>query len=81
MSAAAAFSRVARRLEALELQTLRALCVRQHDEIARLRAQLVDAEQAAEHWCDNARDLQIHLCELTDATPGITKQGRLVVSA
>lgn len=81
MSAPAAFSRVARRLEALELQTLRALCERQHEEIALLRAQLAAADQAAESWRDDALDLQIQLCELTHARPGITKEGRLVVSA
>lgn len=70
---------VARRLEALELQSLRTLCEKQHEEIARLSEQLALAEQEAEFWREDALGLQAQLCELTKGAPGMTRDGRLVV--
>lgn len=77
---AAAVARVARRLEALELQTLRSLCEKQHAEIDRLREHVDRAEEVAEFWREEAIELQQQLCEVTDGRPGLTQGGRLFVT-
>lgn len=78
---AAAVAQVARRLEALELQTLRSLCEKQHAEIDRLREHVDRAEEVAEFWREEALELQEQLCEVTNGRLGLTQGGHLVVTA
>lgn len=69
---------VARRLNELELQTLRAVVEQQHAEIERLRGELAWATEAAESWRDDALRMMEEACADGTREPGITIGGALV---
>ena len=70
---------IARRLEAVELNSLRERCEQQHAEIERLRADLAFAEQAAESWRDDALKMMEDACANGSHTAGLTRSGALVL--
>lgn len=69
---------VARRLHAMELETLRASVERLHEENERLRQQLYWAEDAADSWRDDALRMMEEACADGSRTPGLTIDGALV---
>lgn len=69
---------VARRLNELELQTLRAVVEQQHAAIERLRGELAWATEAAESWRDDALRMMEDACTDGSCEPGITIGGALV---
>ena len=74
-----AIAAIARRLHAVELDSLRARCEQQHAEIERLRADLAFAEQAAESWRDDALKMMKDACADGSHTAGLTRAGALVL--
>lgn len=70
---------LARRLDALALDQLRAECARLAAENETLRDHLVLAEERADFWCREAMHLQQELCQQRHAHPGITPTGHLVL--
>lgn len=69
---------VARRLHAMELETLRASVERLHAENERLRQELYWAENAAESWRDEALRMMEEACADGSRAPGLTINGALV---
>lgn len=70
---------IARRLHAVELNTLRERCEQQHAEIERLRAELAYAERCAEGWRDDALRAMEAACADGARAPGLTMSGALVL--
>lgn len=68
---------VARRLNALELASLRERVELQHAEIERLRDALTQAEVAAESWRENYFDELERSVENGEGTLAITKDGHI----
>lgn len=78
--------RIARRLDALALEQLRATAAALIEENDRLRASLEraearadNAEEAAYSWRDDALRFQLELCEREGGAPGLTIDGGLVI--
>lgn len=71
---------VARRLHVAELETLRDLAQRQHAEIDRLRADLLQMTESAEAWRDDALRAMDAACADGSNAPGLTMAGELVVT-
>lgn len=77
-SAARELRRIEAKLEAWELQHLRALCAEQAERIEQLERALSDAERCADLWSDMARQAQDALDAQGLGTMGITRQGAAV---
>lgn len=71
---------IARRLDAIAIDQLRAEVVRLAEENEGLRQRLADAEQDADWWRADAIEQNLRLCEAVGGSPGITIDGRLVVA-
>jgi len=70
---------IARKLNQIELDTLRQVVEQQHAEIQSLRTGLYHAENAAEGWRDDAMRLMEAACADGSRSPGITQDGSLVL--
>lgn len=77
-SAARELRRIEAKLEAWELQHLRALCAEQAERIEDLERSLSSAERCAEMWSDMAREAQDALDAQGLGAMGITRQGAAV---
>jgi len=79
MSRAVSAAAVARKLNQIELDTLRQVVEQQHAEIQSLRVDLDHAENAAESWRDDALRMMEAACADGRKSPGITQDGALVL--
>ena len=79
MSRAVTAAAVARKLNQIELDTLRQVVEQQHAEIQTLRTDLYHAENAAESWRDDALRMMEAACADGRSAPGITQDGALVL--
>ena len=79
MSRTPSAAAVARKLNQIELDTLRQVVEQQHAEILSLRSDLYHAENAAESWREDALRMMEAACADGSRSPGITKSGALVL--
>lgn len=70
---------VARKLNQIELDTLRQVVEQQHAELTELRERLYDAETTAEFWHADAMRMMEAACADGRHAPGITQDGALVL--
>lgn len=70
---------IRRRLDAIAIEHLRNEVQSLAMENEELREQLYLAEQSAEAWRDDALNFQIELCDRDGGSPGMTRDGSLVV--
>jgi hypothetical protein len=75
-----------RKLDAIALEQLRAevVMLRERLDLAEDRADKAEAEamrawECADEWRDDAMSMQLQLCDILKAQPGITQNGELVV--
>lgn len=69
-----------RRLDSIAIDQLRAEVSRLAAENDQLRDRAERAEQSADWWAQDAKEMHLQLCEAVGGQPGITLAGELVVA-